>query len=131
MFVPVSPIAYAVIDADRQILVCTLGADPALGLEKWQSRATALFADGDVGDVVRDILANPQIRALVFDGPGDPSKFYAFWQGVQPLPGYDITDAHLALVRQFVSLYDGDCWFKKAAQPFWPERLRYLSKEPP
>lgn len=133
MFQPVSSISYHVLDGSKQILVCSLeGAHQREDLvEKWKTRAVATFAfteADDLCDVVRDLLANPQIRAIVFDGQRPiPNVFLDFWQRRSP-PSWKINEEHLELVRQFVDLFNEDCGFHKPQQPFWPQRLKYQEK---
>jgi hypothetical protein len=80
-------------------------------------------------DVVRDLLANPQVRVVVFHGKACGRDAYeAFWRG-QGDPGWGIALDHLALVRQFVDLYDDDFMLKSVMAPYWPERIRYQDKE--
>ena len=130
MFQPVSDIDYLVVNPDLQILVCALDDPPSrITLRnKWAEKAVAIFCfrpGDDVLDVVRDLLANPQIRAIVFEGVGEGlAAFYHFWrEGTMDLQG--IAEEHATAVRQFVDLYDGDCTLKEPLQPFWPTRLRY------
>lgn len=132
MFTPVSGVQYYSVNVDRQILICSLGTPsttPAL-LKKWGERACAVFefrAGDDLCGVVRDLLANPQIRAIVFDGEGgDACALRAFWRR-EVSPDWGISPDHLELVRQFVDLFDEDCSFHQAQQPFWPERLKYTT----
>ena len=131
MFEPVSKTRYLVLNPDLQVLVCSLSepAEEPMRVKRWAKRACAIFefpADGDLSDIVRDVLANPQIRGIVFDGAG-PGRavFQTFWTG-RDVPSWGIVEAHLKLVRQFVDLYDEDCYCRPL-QPFWPERLKYLS----
>ncbi len=133
MFVPVSTVEYLVLGADRQLLVCTRDtptSDPIVRA-KWQGRATALFQfapDDDLARVVRDLLANPQIRAIVFDGEGaGDTSFRSLWRRETP-PAWGIQEEHLELVRQYVDLFDEDCGLRGHLQPYWPERLRYVEK---
>lgn len=128
-FEPVSDLKYHILNSEMQILVCSLSDphDAVALLERWKARAVATFSFGPddvVGDVVRDLLANPQVRAIVFDGQGDASRLRAFWKRELELGG-GIEEEHLELVRQFVDLFDGDCVFHKPQQPFWPKRLKY------
>lgn len=130
MFQPVSQIPYHVLDKNQQILICCLEGEHTREdlLVRWANRAAATFAfssDSDLCDVVRDILANPQIRAIVFDGSGPAENvFHAFWRR-EADPGWKINEEHLELVRQFVDLFNDDCRFHKPQQPFWPQRLKY------
>lgn len=96
--------------------------------EKWKDRACAVIHDSSeiVRDVVRDLLANPQLRVVVFDGPAcGRASWDDFWYG-ERYPEWGIDREHLALVRQFVELYDDDFGIRKPLQPFWPLRIRYL-----
>lgn len=139
MFEPVSAIEYDFCARDRQILVCLLD-EPATWekKEKWCARAAAMFnfrAGDDLVDVLRDLLANPQIRAVVFDGNEDGlgrNAFLAFWdRSWTPVTIGPIKEEHLEVVRQFVNLYDGECMIRKDLPPFWPERLIYKESECP
>lgn len=131
MFHPLSGIQYIVLDPDKQILVCSLDAQAATSdlRERWRDRAAAIFsfrAGDDVLDVVRDLLANPQIRIVVFDGEGAGREvFDAFWKKTREFDLDGIAENHADAVRQFVDLYDGDCGMRGPLQPFWPTRLKY------
>ncbi len=97
-------------------------------IERWKERGAALIHDSAtiLRDIVRDLLANPQVRAIVFDGPVCGRNLYdEFWFGSAD-PGWRIDLEHLQLVRQFVDLYDDDCGIKSPMQPFWPARIMYL-----
>ena len=130
MFEPVSTATYCRLNPNKQILICSLGdpCDTPRLLEKWATRACAIFAFGageSLSNLVRDLLANPQIRAIVFDGPGAGSQvFRDFWIGTD-VPEWGINAEHITLVRQFVDLYDEDCGHR-LMQPFWPQRLKYM-----
>jgi hypothetical protein len=77
-------------------------------------------------DLVRDLLANPQIRAIVFDGPGTGVQVIRdFWTSRDIPKTWYINAEHIMLVRQFVDLYDEDCG-SPVMQPFWPKRLKYM-----
>jgi hypothetical protein len=98
--------------------------------ERWKTRGCAVIHDSSkiLRDVVRDLLANPQIRAIVFDGPACGRAAYdAFWAGTAP-PTWRIDEEHLQLVRQFVDLYDDECSLKGPAQPYWPARIVYTDE---
>lgn len=130
MFHPISTHPYHFLDRDRQILVCTLSQprDAASVVEKWKGRAAASFAfepGDDLMDIVRDLLANPQIRIIVFDGAG-PARivFQAFKDGGD-LHLQGVAQNHVDAVRQFVDFFDEDCGIRDALQPFWPTRLKY------
>jgi len=80
-----------------------------------------------VRDVVRDLLANPQIRIIVLDGDvRNRQQWEAFWFGGSDFPEWRFDLEHIKLVRQFVDLYDSDFAIKGPMQPFWPIRIRYL-----
>lgn len=126
MFQPVSRVSYLRCAEDKQVLVCV--CDTAQSLESlsptWKDRAVALFHFTEVSDVLRDVLANPQIRAVVLIG--DSSSFKEQW--AKPIEG--LPEEHVSVVRQFVDLYDGDCGIYGPLPPFWPKRLVYeLPKE--
>jgi hypothetical protein len=96
--------------------------------ERWAERAVAIIGDSSrfLRDIVRDILANPQVRAVVCDGEICGREAYdKFWLGNDD-PGWRIDMEHLNLVRQFVDLYDDDCMWRVTPQPFWPARIVYL-----
>lgn len=99
-------------------------------MEKWGTRACAIAPDSDkfLRDVVRDLLANPQVRIVLFDGPICGMQGYLdFWQGARR-PQWRIDEEHLQLVRQFVDVYYDDCSLKVQAQPFWPARIVYTDE---
>jgi len=129
MFKPVSETEYSLLVPVQQRLVCSLDDPPnALHLrEKWGERACAIFsfkASDSLYDLVRDLLANPQVRTIVFDGEGAGRQVIGdFWHSTDH-PDWDIPSDHVSLVRQFVDLYDGDCG-GGVMQPFWPKRLTY------
>jgi hypothetical protein len=128
MFEPISGTPYLTLNPDLQLLVCSLSEPKEARATRWASKACAIFefpADGVLLDIVRDILANPQIRCIVFDGTGaGRDVFREFWDS-KSMPDWSIKPEHVKLVRQFVDLYDDDCGFRPL-QPFWPERLKYL-----
>lgn len=99
--------------------------------ERWKERGVALLGDSGryLRDVVRDLLANPQVRAIVFDGDACCRDAYdTFWLSDDD-PGWRIDGEHLKLVRQFVDLFDDDCGIKAPMQPFWPARIMYLDDD--
>jgi len=125
VFQPVSRVSYLRCTEDKQVLVCS--CDPAQPLELllpvWKSRAVALFHFTEIGDVFRDVLANPQIRAVVL--LGDATNFREAWS--KPYDG--LPEEHLSVVRQFVDLYDEDCGIYGPLPPFWPKRLVYKAPD--
>lgn len=135
MWKPVSTICYRALNSSAQA-IAVVGLDISEGLEtrladsadKWRDRAAGLYGLGSataVRDVVRDLLANPQVRAIVFDEcPKVLRWFTSVWDGTQDLQGID--GEHVALVRQFVDLYDGDFSLRGPQQPFSPVRIMYL-----
>jgi hypothetical protein len=135
MFRPVSTICYQTLNMTAQA-IAVVGLDVSEGLEarlsgsvaRWRDKTAGLYSLGSllaVRDVVRDLLANPQIRAVVFDEcPIVRGWFSSIWDGARSLDGID--DEHVALVRQFVDLYDGDFALRGPQQPFWPSRVMYL-----
>src|SRR5262245_49101745 len=109
-FKPVSDIRYVHLCAGRQILVCALdrAADGPGVVATWKDRAAAVFqakTGEELGGLVRDLLANPQIRAVVLvgDGEGGP-VIRRFWEYGGPVGG--IERQQLELVRSFVDLFD-------------------------
>lgn len=131
MFEPVSGIRYRFLNPDAQVLVCMLlgSKDRSWVVEKWQERAAAAFEFDpldDIVDVVRDLLANPQIRALVFDGHGEAPRevFTHFWAGHEMPDLGGIPREHVDLVRRYVDLYDVDCGVR-SLPPYSPKRLVY------
>ncbi len=135
MWRPVSKLAFRALNSSAQA-IAVVGIDLARELaeqldpkaEKWKNRVAALYALGSptaVRDVVRDLLANPQVRVIVFDAcPDVYGWFSAVWGGETPVPGVD--DEHVTLVRQFVDLFDGDFVLRGPQQPFNPSRIMYL-----
>jgi len=129
MFQPVSTTAYCLLDETQQRLVCSLD-DPHNAprlQEKWAKRACAIFSfkpPDTLYELVRDLLNNPQVRMIVFDGEGPGRQIIQdFWDS-RDFPKWGIAAEHLTLVRQFVDLYDEDCG-GQVMQPFWPKRLAY------
>lgn len=129
MFEPVSRLPYVRLNPMAQALVvaCGHGSCKAAATDGWKDRACAVIDDGaSLRDVVRDLLANPQIRAIVFDGDCCGREAYdKFWDGETPA-GWNIDEEHLVLVRRFVDLYDDDFGHRGPQQPFWPLRIKYL-----
>lgn len=79
-------------------------------------------------DFMRDLLANPQIRAVVLDAvcAECAAPWRSWFEGVD-VPALDRIDAeHRALVRQYVDLFDDEYEAKGPLQPWWPSRIRYL-----
>ena len=134
MFRPVSSTEYVLLDPNAQaiIVACPMRTKlPAL-LETWSKRAVGIVGDSEqyLPGLVRDILANPQIRVVCFVERACGREAYdAFWSGTGD-PGWGIDLEHLNLVRQFVDLRDDDFTMKLAHQPFWPTRLIYKEKTP-
>jgi len=129
-FEPISTIVYSIFNPDRQLLVCCSEETKNLHQhlrEKWEKRACAVFGFGSgdsLQDVIRDLLANPQIRTIVFEGSGSSRNlFSAFWAS-KDIPNWGINAEHITVVRQFVDLYDHDC-SNLLLQPFWPTRIKY------
>jgi hypothetical protein len=135
MWKPVSGLAFRALNPSTQA-IAVVGLDLSRELadqlgpkvEKWKERVAALYALGSpiaVRGVVRDLLANPQVRVVVFDACPDVYRwFLATWRGDTPVPGID--DEHVSLVRQFVDLFDGDFMLRGPQQPFHPSRIMYL-----
>jgi hypothetical protein len=131
MWRPVSALTYRALDPNAQAIVvcCPVTSGPFADFDdRWRPRAAAVIHDSPliVRDVVRDLLANPQIRAVAFVGECCGRSAYAeFWEGIK-VPPWGIDGEHVALVRQFVDLYDGDFALRGPQQPFWPSRVMYL-----
>lgn len=127
-FEPVSGRPYARFNPTGQILVCT-GLGRAEDLPpSWTKRAAAAFhfeAKDALDAIVRDLLANPQIRALVLlPDPGPATRvFHDFWASNHPRPDWKIPTLYLDLVRRFVDLFDADCGIHGPLPPFWPDRI--------
>jgi hypothetical protein len=135
MWQPVSRLEYLPLEPSAQALViaCPMEVKTPEIRRRWASRAAASVGDSAryLADVVRDLLANPHVRVVVFHGRACGRDAYdAFWQGRDD-PGWGISLDHLALVRQFVDLYDDDFMLKSPMAPYWPERIRYQTKETP
>jgi hypothetical protein len=127
VFTPVSKLGYQLLEPSAQAIVVYAGAEDA-ARARWVRRAAAAISDCavDVREVVRDLLANPQIRIVVFDGDVmNRLDWDVFWLG-RDFPDWKIDHEHLSLVRQFVDLFDEDFGIKGPLQPFWPVRIRYL-----
>lgn len=130
MWKPQSRLDYLPLNPKGQLIVvsCPMTTSKPVIQARWNERACAWIGDSGkyLRDIVRDILANPQVRAIVFDGPvcGRPT-YDKFWLGSED-PGWRIDLEHLNLVRQFVDLFDDDCMWRVPPQPFWPARIMYL-----
>lgn len=126
MFKPVSTLPYRIVTRKAQALLIRNNPDD---LSVWEGRVAACLLDVDIysiRDIIRDVLHNPQIRAIVFDGDCCCRKDFAdFWVS-SDVPDWKIDGEHLALVRQFVDLYDGDFWLQGPQQPFSPTRVMYF-----
>lgn len=129
MFTPVSKLGYQLLEPAAQAIAVYPSAFSSDSIRaRWFRRAAASIVDEDVvvRDVVRDLLANPQIRIIVFDGDVlGRGEWDDFWHG-KAFPDWKIDQEHLSLVRQYVDLYDDDFGVKGPLQPFWPVRIRYL-----
>lgn len=135
MWQPVSRLEYLALDPRAQAVVvaCPLEIKTPEIRRRWASRAAAAVGDSAqfLPGLVRDLLANPHVRVVVFHGPACGRDAYdAFWRSTND-PGWGIALDHLALVRQFVDLYDDDFLLKAPLAPFWPERILYPDKETP
>lgn len=125
MFDPISGLPYRRLAVKGQAIAIVSTLDEATAV-RWVS-AAALLRDCDAvpRDVIRDLLANPHVRSLVFeDGVACREAFSVVWEG-QEVTGID--QEHSALVRSFVDLYDGDYAHHGPQPPFWPLRIKYLS----
>lgn len=132
MWQPVSKLDYVVLNPEAHAIVvtCLMTVKERDVAVRWATKGVALVGDSGrfVRDVVRDVLANPQIRAVVFDGPVCGREAYdKFWAGPND-PAWRIDAEHLNLVRQFVDLFDDDCGWRAPPQPFWPARVLYLEE---
>jgi hypothetical protein len=127
---PQSKLNYVTLNPKGQVIVvaCPMLRSNDVLRERWSERAAVAIGDSSsyLRDIVRDILANPQIRAIVFDGPACGREGYdKFWRGTED-PGWRIDKEHLDLIRQFVDLFDDDFGWRVPPQPFWPVRIMYL-----
>jgi|SRR5580704_1080461 hypothetical protein len=129
MWQPVSDVEYQVLEPRAQALViaCPTRVKTPEIRRCWGSRAAALAPDSAqfLKDVVRDLLANPQIRVIVFHGSTCGREAYDhFWRS-SIVPDWGISGEHLTLVRQFVDLFDDDFLIRAPMAPYWPERITY------
>lgn len=130
-----STLEYCLLNPSAQTLVCTGNDSPSTARSSWGERAAAAFrleTREQLVALVEDILANPQIRALVILECRPPSiareLLATFWTGSDSL---GISPMHRSLLRQFVDLYDEECSIRQEMQPFWPERiLRRVDDKP-
>lgn len=132
MWQPVSKLDYLPLNPEGHaiVIVCPMFRPSHAIRALWGTKAVASINDASrfVRDVVRDILANPQVRAVVLDGPVCCREAYdKFWRGPND-PAWRIDAEHLNLVRQFVDLFDDDCGWRVPPQPFWPSRVLYLDE---
>lgn len=135
MWKPVSTLCYQALNPNAQAIAVVGLRDLsdvktrlANGVTRWQDKAAGLYGLGSataVRDIVRDLLANPQVRAVVFDACPEVRQWFSMvWDGSRGIDGIDVE--HLALVRQFVDLYDDDFMLRGPQQPFSPSRIMYL-----
>ena len=129
MFEPASNLEYVFLDKNAQaiIVACPLRTKLVDLKATWDKRATAIVGDSSqfLPSLVRDLLANPQIRMLCFAGEACGREAYTtFWSSRED-PGWSIDLEHLNALRQFVDLSDDDFSMKMAHQPWWPKRLIY------
>lgn len=129
MWEPASSLDYIPLNAKGSLIVvaCPMLHSPAQLRTKWADKAAAVIGDTSkhLKEIVRDILANPQIRAVVFDGAACGRPAYdAFWYSAD-MPAWGFDPEHIGLVRRFVDLFDDDCHWKSPPQPFWPARIIY------
>lgn len=130
MFRSVSLLPYRLVSRNTQALLIRRppGGLLADDLSAWDGRVAACLDDesaANLRDVVRDVLHNPQIRAIVFaHDPACRSTYSTFWAGSSRLEGID--DEHVTMVRQFVDLFDDDFALHGPQQPFSPTRVMYL-----
>lgn len=134
MFTPVSELEYLRLEPTAQAIViaCPMQVKVPEIRRRWASKACASLGDSGkfLPDLVRDLLANPHVRIVVFHGAACGRDAYeAFWRGTDD-PGWGIAPDHLALVRQFVDLYDDDFMIKGPMPPYWPTRIRYTKETP-
>lgn len=131
-FEPVSSRPYTLFNPTGQILVCTNMAPAETARTVWGERAAAAFSfewKDPLEPVVRDILANPQIRAVILATPTPPHRgpgsrvLREFWESPHPRPDWKIPTIYLDLIRRFVDLFDEDCGIYGPLPPFWPERI--------
>lgn len=132
MWQPVSKLDYEALNSKAHALVvtCIATAKTRDVASRWATKGVAIVGDSGtfIRDVIRDVLANPQIRAIVFDGPAAGRDVYdTFWTGPNN-PAWRIDAEHLNLVRQFVDRFDDDCNWRMPPQPFWPARVLYLEE---
>jgi len=130
MFEPVSTLTYRRLNpmAQALIVVCPEGPRFADVETRWKDRAAAVIHDSIAAmrDVVRDLLHNPQIRAIVFDGDCCCRDAYDKLWLDGPSTDFKIDAEHIDLIRRFVDLYDDDFGYRGPQQPFWPLRIKYL-----
>lgn len=123
-----SQIDYLVCDEKKQILVCTLGSPRLDKVNKWRAKGAAIFELTELSQLnslLKDLLANPQIRALCLDGDGFMKQvLQAFWTGQNPKET-DISDDHLTLIRQGVSLFEEDCNILLFTPPYLMKPITY------
>lgn len=133
MFRPASDLPYRMLSPEAQVLVVVDVFRSTEAVEsRWKGRACAAAPDlpelPAVRSIVRDLLNNPQVRAVVFDGEcRSRAAFDDVWSGRADLSGWKIDEEHLSLVRQFVDLFDDEYTVRKPLQPFWPARIFYLA----
>ena len=135
---PNSKIFYFISPENKNhVLVCTLDTPIMEKADKWKTGVSALFnlrTREQIGYLIRDLLANPQIRVIVLDGVGDAVKrdLYAFWNNELTLRDLDITDIseeHVTLLQQYVDIYEDEYKGYMTMTMYSPEPIKYPKKE--
>lgn len=125
-----SKVEYLPLKSDGQVLVVVCPPSERAGSaeDRWRDVACAIAPDtaSILRDVARDLLANPQVRAIVFDGPCCGRDAYAsLWSGTTP-PDFRIDEEHVRLLTSSVDLYDDQFSHKRPMAPYWSTRILYL-----
>lgn len=108
----------------------TLVISDQLDTEKWSTGVSALVeaAELDLTSLVVDLLANPQIRVLVLDTRDETVREKV--RGIK-LPALkdqlrgDIKTEHLALVSQYVDVYEDEYFGTFPLPPYFPSPIKY------
>lgn len=127
VFQPISKLEYVHLNPNGQAIVIFCPSrfkEPEIK-DQWKDKAAAAVWDSEVylPAVVRDLLANPQIRVLVFHGQVCGRAAYEQFFSSQSIPNWGIDGEHITRIRQFIDLYDDDFVLKGFRPPHWPSRI--------
>lgn len=109
----------------------TVAIVDTLDTEKWTQGVSALIhADElDLTSLVVDLLANPQIRVIVLDtkdtGVKDKVRSLKL-PALKDQLTLTIKDEHLALINQYVDIFEDEYYGTFLMPPYYPSPIKYV-----